>query len=122
MNKRSKRVLNVIVQDSFFNELFSANLLSGAISDYIISKERRKKKWLIQLLELLLKKQRQSRFCDRNSNRQIFCRHRQSGKSLSKWRYFNVKSDYEDVRRCDRRLSICLGGNGHGRRKRTTRQ
>ncbi|STD76114.1 tRNA pseudouridine synthase D [Enterococcus faecium] len=24
--------------------------------------------------------------------------------------------------RCDRRLSICLGGNGHGRRKRTTRQ
>ncbi|MBL4989653.1 hypothetical protein CUZ96_2584 [Enterococcus lactis] len=32
--------------------------MSGAISDYIISKERegRKKKWLIQLLELLLKK------------------------------------------------------------------
>jgi hypothetical protein len=29
-------------------------------------------------------------------------------KSLSKWRYFNVKSDYEDVRRCGRRLSICL--------------
>ncbi|MBO6333541.1 hypothetical protein EY679_02335 [Enterococcus faecium] len=58
MNKRSKRVLNVIVQDSFFNELFSANSMSGAICDYIISKERegRKKKWLIQRLELLLKK------------------------------------------------------------------
>ncbi len=42
----------------FFNELFSANSMSGAISDYIISKERegRKKKWLIQRLELLLKK------------------------------------------------------------------
>ncbi|KAB7597289.1 hypothetical protein GBM58_15660 [Enterococcus faecium] len=42
----------------FFNELFSANSLSGAICDYIISKERegRKKKWFIQRLELLLKK------------------------------------------------------------------
>ena len=40
----------------FIIELFSANSLSGAISVYIISKERWKKKWLIQLLELLLKK------------------------------------------------------------------
>ena len=37
-------------------ESISANSLSGAISVYIISKERRKKKWLIQRLELLLKK------------------------------------------------------------------
>ncbi|MBO1090143.1 hypothetical protein FQT07_14290 [Enterococcus hirae] len=59
MNKRRKKnPEHNLSRTLFFNELFSANSLSGAISDYIISKERegRKQKWFIQRLELLLKK------------------------------------------------------------------
>lgn len=41
MNKRRKKSPeHNLSRTLFFNELFSANSLSGAISDYIISKER----------------------------------------------------------------------------------